>query len=96
MLRTSALRSATMSVAPTSPAPEKIDKDIIKHASRLRMSHMKDFPRRSSPMETTPRVNSSKSYLINRPTQKTYKSISLVSDRYYRLYLIIVSLSLVF
>lgn len=75
--RTSATRMNTIAIAPPSPA-KKIDKDIIKHASRLRrMSQSKDLLSRYSTTDTSPpRTTSTRR---SNSTSKSSKSLSLVS-----------------
>ncbi len=69
-------RSATNTVVST-PSSNRIDKDILKHASRIRRkSQSKDYLIKSPRKDTSPIVDSSsKRNSINKPL----KSISLVS-----------------
>ena len=76
--RTSATRTNTIALAPPSSA-KKIDKDIIKHASRLRrMSQSKElFSRYSTTDASPPRTTSTRrSNSINKPS----KALTLVSQ----------------
>jgi len=69
-------RTATVA-AFSAPASNKIDKDILKHASRIRrVSPSKDYSTKSPRKDTSPTADSStKRNSINKPL----KSISLVS-----------------
>lgn len=102
--RNSSLRQATMAAVSTtkttivpinipaqapSPSKKKVEKDILRHASRIRTSQLKDyFNRLDSSLKSYPSQNASS--LSNSPTRmnhttkrskinKTPKSISLVS-----------------
>jgi hypothetical protein len=81
MNRQSLTRNSTNTVL-SPPSSDKIDKDIIKHASRIRrMSPSKDQLTKSTGVDTTPtsilspRINNNKQQSANKPL----KSISLVS-----------------
>jgi hypothetical protein len=81
MNRNSLIRLTTSAVIP-SPSLNKIDKDIVRHASRIRrISQSKDYLLKSSEIDTTFRINSpsrinnNKRNSINKPL----KSLSLVS-----------------
>jgi hypothetical protein len=62
--RNSLVRNSTMAVIPA-PSPKKIEKDILKHASRIRTSQLKDYfnrhqgSLRSYPGEHTASVSNS-------------------------------------
>lgn len=78
--RTSATRTNTIAVVPP-PSAKKIDKDIIKHASRLRrMSQSKELLSRYSTTDTSPprTASTKRSNSTNRPS----KSLSLVSQNH--------------
>ena len=88
--RTSVQRNATIAVVPsTSPSPKKVEKDILKHASRIRTNHLKDyFARQQKPFPSyagdhVPSISNSPTR-TNHPKKctsipKQPKSISLVS-----------------
>ena len=87
--RSPLFRHSTIAVTPTAPG-KKVEKDILKHASRIRTSHSKEcFTRLSSPVRSrkanqTPSMSTSPTRTHHRETKRTKvkkssKSISLVS-----------------
>ena len=84
--RNSLMRNATIEAIPVpTPSPEKLDKDILKHATRIRKTNqLKEYPDKSPRTNTTPtrnsplRTNGSCNYKRN-AINKPLKSISLVS-----------------
>lgn len=84
--RGSLLRTSTIAVVPTSitPSSKRIEKDIIKHASRIRTNQIRDSSFRQQPTEQIPLISSSPTRI--QPSQnrrsrtvKPSKTISLVS-----------------
>lgn len=80
MQRTSTFHNSNVSQAtPITPSAHKIEKDIMKHASRLRLSYYKDYHMRTINSETNPRVSSSSKASS---MQRKLQSMSLVSRFY--------------
>jgi hypothetical protein len=69
------MRHATVAIVPPVSA-KKLDKDILKHASRIRTSQSKDYSTKSLPIDSVPfTTDNTKRNSINKPL----KSMSLVS-----------------
>ena len=82
MNRLSTARGSTSTIPSVPPPAIKIDKDIIKHATRIRrMSPSKDQLNRSTGVDTIPSLTSPRSNASNKQqsTKKPSKSMSLVS-----------------
>jgi hypothetical protein len=88
--RHSLLRTSTIAVAPIpTPSPKKLEKDILKHASRIRTRHINDYFARHQNSFKSP-TNEYTTSVSNSPTRsnqpkkrtkiiKPSKTISLVS-----------------
>ena len=84
--RGSLLRTSTIAVVPTSttPSSKKIEKDILKHASRIRTNQIRDPFLRHQPTEQIPSIPNSPTriqppHYRRSKTVKPSKTISLVS-----------------